>query len=84
MANANQVESVVINIYVDNVWAGSGRLLGNADDGFEIVDCGAQFCDDNDESEDVYGMIEDAIDNGESSLTVDLTNGRKLITWSIG
>jgi hypothetical protein len=64
----------VIEIAVDNVWAGSGKLRGG-----EIVDCGAQFCDDTTESESVYASIEDAIELGKSSLTF---RGQK-ITWTI-
>jgi len=64
----------VIEIAVDNVWAGSGKLRGG-----EIVDCGAKFCDDNRQSDSVYASIEDAIDSGKDSVTF---RGHK-ITWTI-
>jgi hypothetical protein len=64
----------VISIAVDNVWAGSGKLRGG-----EIVDCGAQFCDDTTESEAVYASIEDAIDAKRDSVEF---RGQR-ITWTI-
>jgi hypothetical protein len=63
-----KTEYTVIEIVVDGVWAGSGKLRGDMENGHEIVDCGAQFCDDNDESIAVYDDIENAIDNGEDSI----------------
>lgn len=69
----------VIEIYVDSVWAGSGTLLGSKNDGHQIVDCGAQFCDDSDESEAVYESIEDAIDCGGKHVAF---RGQG-ITWEI-
>lgn len=70
----------VISISVDHVWAGSGRLV----DGM-IVDCGAQFCADPDESENVYELIEEAIENGNSSLKVELSDRDRavLLTWTL-
>lgn len=69
----------VIEICVDGVWAGSGKLRGDVDNGHQIVDCGAQFSDDQDASEKVYEAIEDAIDEGDDQITVD----GKRITWTI-
>ena len=69
-----------ISIFQDQVWAGSGKLI----DGI-ISDCGAQFCDDQDESENVYEMIEEAIEEGRDSLKVELSDRDEAveITWSI-
>jgi hypothetical protein len=69
-----------ISISVDNVWAGSGKLTDGV-----ITDCSAQFCDDNDESLSVYEMIEEAIEEGEDSLKVELSDRDEavVITWSI-
>lgn len=64
----------VISIAVDGVWAGSGNLREGI-----IENCGAQFCDDADESENVYVRIEAAIELGKDSIEF---NGQK-ITWSI-
>tara|TARA_R110000868_G_scaffold84519_10_gene238237 strand:+ start:19 stop:252 length:234 start_codon:yes stop_codon:yes gene_type:complete len=65
----------VIEIAVDNVWAGSGKLVNG-----EIVDCGAQFCDDTAESESVYATIEEAIESGY----LDSVKFRgQTITWTI-
>ncbi len=86
MSNKNATEITRgIMIFVDQVWAGSGKLRGtvNVDDGVEIVDCGAQFCDDTDESLSVYELIEDAIDSGESSIKVELDGETKTISWTI-
>lgn len=69
-----------ISISQDNVWAGSGKLI----DGI-ISDCGAQFGADQDESEEVYEMIEEAIEDGKDSLKVELSDrdDAVTITWSI-
>ena len=69
-----------ISISVDNVWAGSGKLTNGI-----IEDCGAQFCDDNDESLNVYDLIEEAIAEGKDSLKVELSDRDEavVITWSI-
>ena len=64
----------VIEIAVDNVWAGSGKLFNG-----QIVDCGAQFCDDTTESESVYASIEDAIASGKDSVKFR----GQTITWTI-
>jgi len=69
-----------ISISQDNVWAGSGKLT----DGI-ISDCAAQFGADQDESENVYEMIEEAIEEGKDSLRVELSDrdDAVTITWSI-
>ena len=69
-----------ISISQNNVWAGSGKLS----DGI-ISDCGAKFGANQDESEQVYEMIEDAIEEGKDSLNVELINPSETvtITWSI-
>jgi hypothetical protein len=73
-------EYTTISISVDNVWAGSGKLI----DGI-ISDCGAQFGADQDESENVYELIEEAIEEGKDSLKVDLSDrdDAVAITWLI-
>jgi hypothetical protein len=72
----------VIEIYVDQVWAGSGKLVRRNDE-CRIEDCGAQFCDDNDESLEVYDSIEEAIEAGKKSITVELEGESKKITWTV-
>jgi hypothetical protein len=72
----------VIEIYVDQVWAGSGKLA-HREGGYRIEDCGAQFCDDNDESMEVYDSIEEAIEAGKKSITVELEGESKKITWTV-
>jgi hypothetical protein len=77
---SNTTEFTTISISVDNVWAGSGKLTDGV-----ISDCGAQFGDDQDESENVYELIEEAIERGKDSLKVELSdrNEAVLITWTI-
>jgi hypothetical protein len=72
----------VIEIYVDQVWAGSGKLVRRNDE-CRIEDCGAQFCDDNDESIKVYDLIEEAIEAGKKSITVELDGESQKITWTV-
>jgi hypothetical protein len=52
-----------INIYRNHVWAGAGRL-----DNGTIVDCPAVLGSDQDESDEVYEMIEDAIADGDDEV----------------
>jgi hypothetical protein len=75
---SNATDHTAISISMDGIWAGSGKLR----DG-QIEDCGAQFCDDNDESLEVYEMIEDAIENGEDEVRVTLDGEDHTITWTI-
>ena len=68
-----------IQIFVDGIFATAGRLVGGS-----IVDCAGQFCDDSDESENVYEEIEDAIAYGNVSVRIELSDDRKiLVTWEI-
>lgn len=67
-----------IDICVDHVWSGSGRVIDGS-----IVDCAAQFCDDYDASLSIYDDIEDAISEGNDSLQADLDGESKTITWSL-
>ena len=73
-------DHTVISISVDNVWAGSGKLRDGV-----IEDCGAQFGADQDESEVVYEMIEDAIEEGKDAIKVQMSDSDDTveITWSI-
>ena len=73
-------EYTAISISQDNVWAGSGKLT----DGI-ISDCGAQFGADQDESENVYELIEEAIEEGKDSIRVELADipNAVLISWTI-
>lgn len=75
-----------ISINMDNVWAGSGKLRTWSDESVEIVDCGAVFAGDQDESENVYELIQDAIEEGKDSLKVELSDRDYAvnITWTIG
>lgn len=75
MAAANYT---VITISLDRVWAGSGKLI----DGI-ISDCGAQLGADQDESEVVYEMIEEAIEDGKDSMTIEIEGKDTLVTWNI-
>ena len=68
-----------IDIKIDGVWAGSGKIHGDSDDGYQIVDCGAQFDDDMRASDNIYGKIEEAIETGKTKVIQD---GR-VITWDI-
>ena len=64
---------------MDGIWSGSGQLR----DGI-IENCGAQFCDDNDESLEIYEMIEEAIAAGKSSLKVEMSDDTtRTLTWII-
>lgn len=65
-----------ISISLDGKWVGSGTLRDGV-----IVDCGAQFCDDNDESLEIYEMIEAAITKKRSSVHVRATDGLHVVTW---
>lgn len=68
-----------IQISVDGIFAGAGRLVGGI-----IEDCGAQFCSDSDESENVYELIEGAIADGLASVRVDLSDDRLIrVSWNI-
>jgi hypothetical protein len=68
-----------ISIYQDGVWAGTGDFLNDS-----IQNCAAQFCDDNDESMDVYEAIEEAINLGESQVKVEFADGSKhTYTWDL-
>jgi hypothetical protein len=77
---AQSNEFTVIEISMDGVWAGSGKLV----DG-RIEDCGAQFCDDSDESLEVYDAIEAAIELGKTKVKAAFRGDRKQheITWTI-
>ncbi len=75
---AKTQDYTTISISMDGVWAGSGRLVDGC-----IADCSAQFCDDNDESLEVYEMIDEAIENGDDELTVELDGVSRRLTWSI-
>lgn len=77
---SNTTEYTVISISQDNVWAGSGKLTDGV-----ISDCGAQFGADQDESENVYELIEEAIEEGMDSIKVALSdmNDTVVISWSI-
>lgn len=67
-----------ISISQDHVWAGSGKLIDGV-----ISDCGAQFCDDNDRSLEIYDLIEAAISHGKDSMTVGIDGESHRLTWSI-
>ena len=67
-----------ITISMNGTWAGDGKLR----DGI-IEDCGAQFCDDSDESLAVYDAIEEAIAFGDSRIKIDIDGETKLIKWTI-
>lgn len=75
----NTTSYTTISISMNGVWAGSGKLRDGV-----IEDCGAQFCSDNDESLEVYEMIEEAIAAGRDHVSVELSDDvTHRITWSI-
>jgi len=84
MSNATFTESP-ISISVDNVWAGSGKVRTWSDESVEIFDCGVMFVDDQDETENVYELIQEAIEEGKDSLKVELSDrdSAVLIAWMI-
>lgn len=67
-----------ISISMDGVWAGSGVLRNGT-----IENCGAQFCDDNDESLAAYDRIEEAIAKGRDHVVCSLAGEPRKLTWSI-
>jgi hypothetical protein len=69
-----------ISISVDGAFAGDGKLIEGI-----ICDCGAQFCEGNAESDDVYELIEEAIEEGKDSLKVETSERESAIqiTWTI-
>ena len=69
-----------ISISKDGIWAGSGQLRDGV-----IENCGAQFCGDNDESLEIYEMIETAIAEGKDSIKVETSDDddTHVITWSL-
>ena len=67
-----------ISISLDQVWVGSGQLRNGI-----IENCGAQFCNDNDLSLEVYELIECAIVAHMSSIKVELDGEVKTIAWSL-
>ena len=77
-ADEATTQQISISISMDQVWEGSGRLV----DG-RIVDCGAQFCDDTDESEAVYELIEDAITEGKDEIKIEIEGRDHIVSWSL-
>jgi len=74
-----------ITIFVDNVEAGSGFVRIDQDGGHHVEDCGAQFCEDTDESDAVYELIDEALTSGKSSIKATLDSGDTLsISWMLG
>lgn len=75
---SNAAHKIIISM--DNIWAGSGDLV----DG-QIVNCGAQFCDDIDESDVVYSMIEDRLDDEivDGEMTIDIDGQDRKISWHL-
>lgn len=68
-----------ISIYQDGVWAGTGDFLNDS-----IQNCAAQFCDDNDESMEVYEAIEEAIGCDEDAVEFTFSDGsKKTYTWDL-
>lgn len=77
MKTATQNE-LKISINMDGIWAGSGDLRDGV-----IENCGAQFCDDNDVSLGFYESIEEAIEAGHDSVTVEIDGTSHVLSWSI-
>jgi hypothetical protein len=68
-----------ISIYQDGIFAGCGDYANET-----IQNCAAQFCDDNDESMDVYEAIEEAINLGGSKVKIEFADGSKhTYTWDL-
>ena len=76
MSNATTTQQ--ISISMDGIWAGSGQLRDGV-----IENCGAQFCDDNDASLEIYDLIEAGIANGKDRVKVNIEGEAKEITWSL-
>lgn len=55
-----------IQIFADNAWAGDGKLINGT-----IEDCAAILGGSQDAADDAYAAIEEAIEAGEASVTVD-------------
>lgn len=71
--------NTVISICQDHVWAGDGKLTDGV-----ISDCGAQFGDDQSESENVYELIEEAIEEDRDRLRVEMSDGTTIeLSWTI-
>ena len=78
-----------IDVYKNNVWAGSGKVsikFVNNDYGvpcgkYYISDCGAVLGAGEDESEDIYDAIDEALEEGKKRV-VDSQNN--IYTWQIG
>jgi len=64
----------MISISRDGIWAGSGRIAGES-----IVDCPAILGETQEDSDNTYEQIMDAIENGETSIDV----GEHCYTWTI-
>lgn len=68
-----------ISIYQDGVFAGSGDFINGS-----IANCAAQFCDDNDESMEVYETIDEAIGCHETEVGFTFSDGSKrTYTWDL-
>jgi hypothetical protein len=67
-----------ITIRVNGTFAGNGKIINGS-----IVDCGAQFCNDNDESMEIYDLIEQAIERGDDNIGVETEDGKLNIAWDI-
>jgi hypothetical protein len=68
-----------ISISVDGVWAGSGRVVDGS-----IADCGAVFASGQDESDDVYDLLDEAIGDGLDHLNVEHADGTThRYSWTI-
>ena len=68
-----------ISISANGTWAGSGKLVNG-----RIEDCGAQFCDDNEESLKAYDLIEEANERGDDNISIQIAGYINLnISWDI-
>jgi hypothetical protein len=67
-----------IVISVDGKWFGSGKLVNG-----RIEGCAANFCDEADESEAIYQLIEEKIEKRGTHMTVEIDGLQRLIEWSI-
>lgn len=68
-----------ISIYQDGVWAGTGDFRNDC-----VENCSAQFCDNTDESMEVYESIEEAIGCDETEVEFTFSDGTKhTYTWDL-
>ncbi len=67
-----------ISISLDDIWVGYGKLTNGY-----ISDCGIVWCDDENESESIYQLIETSIAEGISAFGVEIDGKVHKISWNL-